>query len=304
MPSATSAFSFSFGIETQRDTAHYFQSDACEIIAESRVKQVFHRIYSLGEISRKEVGLMGMGIPLGQGRTADVFAWGENEIVKLFKQGYPAALIENESHICQKVCELGLPVPAFSGCVEIEGRSGLVFERVKGEIIGRLVADNPANLAKYAKMMSELHFAIHKHTVPELPFFCARMAAALKEHKTLVPEEKVSLLDELYRRADGYTLCHGDFHPYNILVSARGPVIMDWGNAGRGNQTADAGITSYGFKKGKVPHYEPKKAVLESCRLELRQVYLDEYLRLSSLAQDEIFLWEEYLNRFIKLIDN
>ena len=247
---------------------------------------------------------MNKGLPLGQGLTADIFEWGKNEIVKLFKKGYPASLIDNESFICQKVYELGLPVPAFSGSVEVEGSNGIIFERVKGELIGKLMAANPANIAKYAKMMSELHFAIHKHMVPEFPSFGAQMAAVIKRHKTLVPEEKVSLLEELSRRADGNTLCHGDFHPYNILVSARGPVIIDWGNAGRGNPAADVGLTSLGLKIGKVPQYESNKAAIESCRLEFHQIYLDEYLRLSSLAQDDIFMWEEYLNRYLQLIKN
>lgn len=246
---------------------------------------------------------MKKGLPIGQGKTADVFAWGDNELVKLFKKGYSTALIKNEAAISQKVYELSLPVPAFSGAVEIEGRRGLVFERVKGALLVKLMADNPANLANYAKMMAELHFEIHKHHVPELPFYGAQMATAIKAHQTLVPEEKVSLLEELHRRAEDDTLCHGDFHPYNILISARGPVIIDWGNAGRGNQVSDAGLTSLGLKIGKLPEYESQTAVLESCRLSLRQVYLAEYLRLSSLAAEDIASWEEYLNRLIQLLE-
>ncbi|MDT3702967.1 MAG: phosphotransferase [Thermincola sp.] len=146
---------------------------------------------------------MKKGLPLGQGLTADIFEWGETEIVKLFKKGYPACLIDDESSICQKVYELGLPVPAYCGSIEIDGRYGLIFERVTGELLPRLMAANPFDLPKYARMMSELHFAIHKHTVPELPFFAARMASAIKGHKTLVPEEKITLLDGLYLRADG-----------------------------------------------------------------------------------------------------
>lgn len=247
---------------------------------------------------------MKKGLPLGQGLTADIFEWGETEIVKLFKKGYPACLIDDESSICQKVYELGLPVPAYCGSIEIDGRYGLILERIIGELLPRLMAANPFDLPKYARMMSELHFAIHKHTVPELPFFGARMASAIQGHKTLAPEEKKSLLDELYRRADGNTLCHGDFHPYNILVSARGPVIIDWGNAGRGNPAADVGLTSLGLKIGKLPEYESDKSAIESCRLELRQIYLANYLRLSTLAQDDLLQWEEYLSRYIQLFTN
>lgn len=247
---------------------------------------------------------MKKGFSVGQGKTADVFTWGDNEIVKLFKKGYPANLIENEAYRSQKVYELGLPVPAFAGSVEIEGRSGLVFERVRGEILGKLMIANPTNITKYAQIMAELHFEMHKHAVPSFPFYGDQMASAIKAHKILVPEEKVSLLEELHRRAEGNILCHGDFHPYNILISARGPVIIDWGNAGRGNQVSDAGLTSLGLKIGKLPEYESKVAVLESCRQGLYQVYFAEYLRLSSLAPDDLANWEEYLNRLFQLLKN
>lgn len=245
---------------------------------------------------------MKKGLPLGQGLTAEVFAWGENEIVKLYKKGYPFDLIENEASICQRVCELGLPVPAFSGSVEIEGRKGLIFERVRGNTLIGLTVSNPTNLKDYAKMMSELHLEVHRYDVPEIPFWGAQMADSIKKHKLLTPGERESLLEELYLRADGSTLCHGDFHPYNIVVSSRGPVIIDWGNAGRGNRAADVGLTSLGFKIGPLPQHEENKAVIEACRLEFLSVYLDKYLSSSTISSDDITQWEKYLSRYINFI--
>jgi hypothetical protein len=68
----------------------------------------------------------------GQGRTAEIYAWGTNQILKLFRSGWPLAAAEQEAQISRTVHELGLPVPATAGLIEVEGRHGIVFERIDG----------------------------------------------------------------------------------------------------------------------------------------------------------------------------
>lgn len=41
-------------------------------------------------------------------------------------------------------------------------------------------------------------------------------------------------------RGSGTTLVHGDLHPGNVLMSADGPVIIDWGGASAGAPDEDA----------------------------------------------------------------
>jgi thiamine kinase-like enzyme len=43
--------------------------------------------------------------------------------------------------------------------------------------------------------------------------------------------------------SEGSALCHYDFHPGNIILSPKGPVIIDWLNALVGNQLADVSRT-------------------------------------------------------------
>ena len=40
-------------------------------------------------------------------------------------------------------------------------------------------------------------------------------------------------------KPDGDRLCHGDFHPMNILGDVSQPVIIDWPDARRGDPAAD-----------------------------------------------------------------
>ncbi|MFC2013409.1 phosphotransferase family protein [Chloroflexota bacterium] len=50
---------------------------------------------------------------------------------------------------------------------------------------------------------------------------------------------KEVVLEALEQLPDGSAVCHGDFHPRNIIISSRGPVIIDWANATQGNPLAD-----------------------------------------------------------------
>jgi aminoglycoside phosphotransferase (APT) family kinase protein len=43
---------------------------------------------------------------------------------------------------------------------------------------------------------------------------------------------------------DDDRVCHGDFHPGNILIDGRKAVIIDWMNATRGNPLADVARTT------------------------------------------------------------
>jgi aminoglycoside phosphotransferase (APT) family kinase protein len=42
----------------------------------------------------------------------------------------------------------------------------------------------------------------------------------------------------------GSSLCHGDFHPGNVLLGPAGPVIIDWADAGVGHPGADVARTA------------------------------------------------------------
>ena len=55
-------------------------------------------------------------------------------------------------------------------------------------------------------------------------------------------------LAELHRRLhairfEGGRLLHLDFHPDNVLLSARGPVVIDWANARAGDPALDVAMT-------------------------------------------------------------
>ena len=53
-----------------------------------------------------------LGPPIGYGRTAEVFLWKDNQILKLFREDWPLRFVEQEARIGRAVYETGLPAPA------------------------------------------------------------------------------------------------------------------------------------------------------------------------------------------------
>jgi aminoglycoside phosphotransferase (APT) family kinase protein len=71
---------------------------------------------------------------------------------------------------------------------------------------------------------------------------------------TELAEFALATLDTL---PDGDRLCHGDFHPGNVLLSSGGPAVIDWTAAARGDPAADLARTRLLLRHGAVQEYMP-----------------------------------------------
>ena len=72
-----------------------------------------------------------------------------------------------------------------------------------------------------------------------MPDLKARLAANIAGAELLGPR-RTDLLAGLAGMPDGDRLCHGDFHPWNVLGPLDRPVVIDWLDAGCGPPAADA----------------------------------------------------------------
>lgn len=73
-----------------------------------------------------------LGAPIGLGRTAEVYAWGDNGVLKLLRPGFPDLLGELEANVAALVSRASVGAPRFIGTVRLEGRFGLIYERLAG----------------------------------------------------------------------------------------------------------------------------------------------------------------------------
>lgn len=182
-----------------------------------------------------------IGVRLGAGREADVYAWGGDAVLKLYRPGFgghraeATALAELDGH--------GL-APQLIDTVEHDGRAGLVLERLDGTDMLSLLRRQPWRMPGLGQALAATHLAVHRVRAPAgLPALrevvAARIAAAalpprLRDHAR-------RLLDGL---PDDDRLCHGDYHPGNVLLAADRIAVIDWPNAARGAPAADHARTT------------------------------------------------------------
>ncbi|MDH3231016.1 MAG: phosphotransferase [Alphaproteobacteria bacterium] len=176
--------------------------------------------------------------PLATGATAEVLAWKDGQVIKLFRER--ASFHGHELAATRAASASGLAVPAvIGGLVEVEDREGIVFERVDGPTMAGYVEDHPDEAVGCAVRMADLHAEIHRRDVSGIVELGQILTWAIDRADALALDTRKAVLGILDRLPGGSALCHGDFHPHNIIMGASGPVAIDWAMGARGNALAD-----------------------------------------------------------------
>ena len=89
---------------------------------------------------------------------------------------------------------------------------------------------------------------------------------------------------------EGERLCHGDFHPDNVLMTDHGPVVIDWIDATLGRPLADVARSSVILLGVSAPG--SRASWVEKVMVEwYHRIYLRHYFRLRPGGEDEYRAW-------------
>ncbi len=236
---------------------------------------------------------MEKGALVGEGRTAEIYAWGEDKVLKLFRSGWSKETAEHEAKFARLVQEAGVNTPFLSAVLEVEGRPGLIYQRINGSTMLQAITQNPLKLRYYARKLAEIQVAMHRSTAPGLPSQRERLQFYIDNAPSLTPATKERLQACLESMPVGTVVCHGDFHPDNILLSANDPVVIDWSNACHGNPIADLARSCVIMSFGAIPPGTSffQKIVITIFRRLLIFSYRRHYLKLHPDTQAEFRHW-------------
>src|SRR5512138_2797679 len=109
--------------------------------------------------------------PIARGRTAEIYAWDDRHILKLYRDWCPSHWVDYEARIARAVYESGIPSPAAGEIVEVNGRRGLIYERLEGISMLQQLNAHPWLAWKYARWLAELHVQIHRQSITGLPAY-------------------------------------------------------------------------------------------------------------------------------------
>ncbi|GAB6429842.1 aminoglycoside phosphotransferase family protein [Bacillus luti] len=220
---------------------------------------------------------MNLGNPIAKGNTAEIYLY-EDKVVKLFKEYLPNTESINEAKKQRYAYSCGLSVPNVFEVTKIKNRQAIIMEYVKGDSIGDLLLNNLNEAEHYINICVNQQKKIHAISVnsDKMEPMGERLEHQIKSVHRLDENKKKNILQKLDSVVFDSRLCHGDFHPFNLILSNGNVKIIDWVDASSGDVRADVFRTYLLYAQASV---------------ELAEMYLHIYCSHTSLSRDEIFQW-------------
>lgn len=185
------------------------------------------------------------GCILASGRDGDIYEFGPGLVLRRTKRG---RVIEHEARVMQYAADHGYPVPRVH---EVRaGGTEIVMERLEGPMMMDAIAKHPQTIVRNTRLLADLHDQLHEIRAPEwLP-----------------------RIDD-----DDDRLLHLDLHPMNVMMTCRGPVVIDWTNAACGHPLTDAGLTYVLFTCPTAPMPLAARIAVQPFRVAMARVFARRY---------------------------
>jgi hypothetical protein len=216
-----------------------------------------------------------LGRLLGSGKVAEVFECGAL-VVKLYRAMAAKGSAFREASALAVAESLGLPVPSVQGVRLIDDRWGVLMARAEGPSFADAISREPAPAPAYLKAMALLQGRIHSQPGTQFASLKARLVANIRRAGMLGEARQRALLGGLLALPEAGQLCHGDFHPWNILGPPGQALVVDWLDACSGDPAADV-CRSYVLIRPSAP--------------ELASAYVEAYAAASGVSRDRILGW-------------
>lgn len=166
--------------------------------------------------------MKGPGPLLATGRDSDIYEYGPGLVLRRSREGHSMA---HEARTMAFMREQGYPVPAVEE-VSDDGFD-LVMERIDGVTMVEAVGRAPWTVRRQGATLADLHRRLHEIEGPDF-----------------LPAAPVG---------SGTKVLHLDLHPLNVMIGPKGPVVIDWPNARRGDPDVDVGLAWVLMAAGQIP---------------------------------------------------
>ena len=162
--------------------------------------------------------------------------------IKVFGEHYSKADVLNEALNIARVEETGLNIPRLIEVGMIDGKWSIISEYIEGKTLSQLMKENPEKKEEYINFFIDLQMEVHSKSAPFLNKQKDRMNKKIADtdFDATLRYDLYSRLEEMPKHSK---VCHGDFHPSNIIITDGKPYIIDWAHASQGNASADVART-------------------------------------------------------------
>ena len=217
---------------------------------------------------------MNLGEIVGVGNTATVYEWEIGKVVKLFREGYSCQDAVREYENARAVYDMDFPKPKAYEFITYEGKHGIVYDKVMGESLLDWTL-RTGNLEKCSILMAKAHKAILKHDITNVPDYKDFLIYQIKK-ASITKEERQNTLYLADQLENGTALCHGDFHPGNVMLFQDRISVIDFMNVCRGSRLYDIARTVYLIEYTPVPSGADNPEKIRNLKKTLSRLYLEQ----------------------------
>ena len=186
----------------------------------------------------------------GDGYTAVTY-WTKDKdaMVKIYYEQIPTREVEKEKRYSVAAAKLGIPTPLSGDLLDIDGKTGIIFERIQNKVsFARAIANDPSRIEelaiRFAKLAKKLHSTICDKTV--FPNAKESYVEYVKEFELFNDEEKEQVIKFILDTPDADTCLHGDFHYGNAIITGEDEeLFIDMGDFSYGHPNFDLGTLWY-----------------------------------------------------------
>ena len=213
---------------------------------------------------------------IGVGQTATVYEWQDNKVIKLFIEGYPQESVKKEFLNSSVINDMQFNKPKSYKIIIFKGQYGIVYDKVQGISLLEKVFQT-GDIKRCAKYMANIHKLILKNKINDNRILCYKEFLNNNiKHSALKLQEKANVRQLIADLPSGNTLCHGDFHPGNILIDNERAIVIDFMNICYGHYLFDVARTVFLVQYTPVPAYVENKEQFIKIQNELPDLYLAE----------------------------
>lgn len=179
-----------------------------------------------------------MGKRIGHGGTATVYEWGNNEVIKVFKPNIPIEIIKKEEYIGKVLNDSSICMPKYIKTIELNNNLAIIYERVYGKSLAEVLVETAAK-SDIAANFARTHYEIHQYHIDKLPSQYDMLNSNISKMGGVLGNNLKKMQDLLDNISIENRVCHGDFHPLNIMVDLDKYITIDWNGSCLGSPLLD-----------------------------------------------------------------
>ncbi len=195
---------------------------------------------------------------IGIGRTAEVYEYEDNKVLKLFYSTANDKDIEDEYLIARHISDKTSIVPKVYNVLNIKNRTGIVYEKINGKMLSDYLSGNIMNARWIVRKFAQTQKRISRINVENIPGHTNKLKQRIMRSRLLYDSEK-EIISRYLRIINNNEICHGDYHPENVFVDQNNNFkVVDWANMIVSNKYIDIARTYYLIKSGKSLNVKSK----------------------------------------------